>query len=185
MFYTYGDKTPQIAQSAYIADYVTITGDVKVGEEANIWFNTVIRGDVAPTLIGQRVNIQDQCVLHQSPKYPLILEDDVSIGHKVLLHSCTIRKNALIGMGAQVLDGVEIGEGAFVGAGSLIPPGKTIPPRTLVFGQPAKVIRELTEDDIEEMQRIREVYVERGQYYKNLQETQQQLSREDVTPKEG
>lgn len=124
MIYPYKDKSPKIAQSAFIADYVTITGDVVIGEETSIWFNTVIRGDVAPTIIGNRVNIQDNSVLHQSPNNPLIIEDDVTVGHQVILHSAIIRKNALIGMGAIVLDGAEIGEGAFIGAGSLVPPGK-------------------------------------------------------------
>jgi len=170
MIYPYKDKYPKIAESAFIADYVTITGDVMIGEETSIWFNTVIRGDVAPTIIGNRVNIQDNSVLHQSPNNPLIIEDDVTVGHQVILHSSIIRKNALIGMGSIILDGAEIGEGAFVGAGSLVPQGKKIPPRTLAFGRPAKVIRELTEEDEKEMARIRREYVEKGQYYKSLQQ---------------
>ncbi|PEA55725.1 gamma carbonic anhydrase family protein [Bacillus pseudomycoides] len=169
MIYPYKDKNPKIADSAFIADYVTITGDVTIGEESSVWFNTVIRGDVSPTIIGDRTNIQDQCTLHQSPKYPLILEDDVTIGHQVILHSCTVKKDALIGMGSIILDGAEIGEGAFIGAGSLVPQGKKIPPNTLAFGRPAKVIRELTEEDREDMARIRRQYVEKGQYYKNFQ----------------
>ncbi|MCM3734490.1 gamma carbonic anhydrase family protein [Bacillus cytotoxicus] len=169
MIYPYKDKNPKIADSAFIADYVTITGDVTIGEESSVWFNTIIRGDVSPTIIGDRTNIQDQCTLHQSPKYPLILEDDVTIGHQVILHSCTVKKDALIGMGSIILDGAEIGEGAFIGAGSLVPQGKKIPPNTLAFGRPAKVIRELTEEDREDMARIRRQYVEKGQYYKDLQ----------------
>ncbi|MFX3623702.1 MAG: gamma carbonic anhydrase family protein [Ectobacillus sp.] len=169
MIYPYKGKTPNIAKSAFIADYVTVTGDVTIGEESSIWFNTVIRGDVAPTIIGNRVNVQDQCTLHQSPKYPLILEDDVTVGHQVILHSCTIRKNALIGMGSIVLDGAEVGEGAFIGAGSLVPQGKKIPPNTLAFGRPAKVVRDLTEEDKKDMARIRREYVEKGQFYKSLQ----------------
>ncbi|MEI4832035.1 gamma carbonic anhydrase family protein [Bacillus sp. FJAT-53711] len=169
MIYPYKDKNPKIANSAFIADYVTITGDVTIGEESSIWFNTVIRGDVSPTIIGDRVNVQDQCTLHQSPAYPLILEDDVTIGHQVILHSCTVKKDALIGMGSIILDGAEIGEGAFIGAGSLVPQGKKIPPNTLAFGRPAKVIRELTDEDRKDMARIRREYVEKGQYYKSLQ----------------
>ncbi|WP_209123942.1 gamma carbonic anhydrase family protein [Alkalihalobacillus sp. BA299] len=169
MIYPYYNKTPQIADSAFIADYVTVTGDVKIGEESSIWFNTVIRGDVATTIIGDRVNVQDNSVLHQSPNNPLIIEDDVTIGHQVILHSCILRKNALIGMGSIVLDGAEIGEGAFIGAGSLVPQGKVIPPNSLAFGRPAKVVRELTEEDLKDMARIRREYVEKGQYYKGLQ----------------
>lgn len=176
MIYPYYDKHPKIAESAFIADGVTITGDVTIGEETSIWFNTVIRGDVSATIIGNRVNIQDLSLLHQSPQYPLIIEDDVTIGHQVTLHSCTIRKNALIGMGSIILDGAEIGEGAFIGAGSLVPQGKVIPPNTLAFGRPAKVVRELTKEDLDEMERIRREYVERGQYYKKLIEARRRQS---------
>lgn len=170
MIYPYKGKYPQIAESVFLADYVTITGDVKIGEESSIWFNTVIRGDVSPTIIGSGVNVQDNCTLHQSPKYPLILEDGVTVGHQVLLHSCTIKRDALIGMGSIVLDGAEIGEGAFIGAGSLVPQGKKIPANTLAFGRPAKVVRELNEEDLKDMARIRREYVEKGQYYKELKE---------------
>lgn len=169
MIYPFKDKNPIIDPSAFIADYVTITGDVTIGAETTVWFNSVIRGDVSPTIIGKRVSIQDLCCLHQSPKYPLIIEDEVTVGHQVTLHSCTIRKGALIGMGSIVLDGAEIGEGAFIGAGSLVPPGKVIPPNTLAMGRPAKVVRELNEEDITDMKRIIREYVEKGQYYKNIQ----------------
>lgn len=169
MIYPYNGKTPKISPSAFIADYVTISGDVEIGDESSIWFNTSIRGDVAPTLIGKKVNIQDNSVLHQSPNNPLILEDEVTIGHQVILHSCIIRKKALIGMGSIILDQAEIGEGAFIGAGSLVPQGKKIPPNTLAFGRPAKVIRELTAEDLADMERISREYAEKGQYYKQLQ----------------
>ncbi|MFP7300440.1 gamma carbonic anhydrase family protein [Neobacillus niacini] len=169
MIYPYKGKDPKIADSAFIADFTTITGDVEIGEKSSVWFNSVIRGDVAPTVIGKKVNIQDNCVLHQSPNNPLILEDDVTVGHMVILHSCIIRKKALIGMGSIILDQAEIGEGAFIGAGSLVPQGKKIPPNTLAFGRPAKVIRELNEHDISEMNRIYTEYAEKAQYYKSLQ----------------
>ena len=169
MIYPYKGKTPIIDDSAFIADYVTITGDVTIGPETTIWFNTVIRGDVAPTIIGSKVSIQDLSCLHQSPNNPLIIEDEVTIGHQVTLHSCTIRKGALIGMGSIILDGAEIGEGAFIGAGSLVPPSKKIPPNSLALGSPAKVVRELNDEDKADVQRIIREYVEKGQYYKSLQ----------------
>jgi carbonic anhydrase/acetyltransferase-like protein (isoleucine patch superfamily) len=172
MIYPYNGKTPKIASSAYIADYVTITGDVEIGEESSVWFNSSIRGDVAPTIIGNKVNIQDNSVLHQSPGNPLILEDEVTVGHQVILHSCIIRKNALIGMGSVILDQAEIGEGSFIGAGSLVPQGKKIPPNSLAFGRPAKVVRELNAEDIKDMQRITREYAEKGQYYKSLQKNE-------------
>lgn len=168
--YPFQDKMPEIRESTYVADNVVITGDVTIGEESSIWYGTVIRGDVAPTVIGNRVNIQDQSMLHQSPNNTLLIEDDVTVGHQCLLHSCIIRKNALIGMGSIILDGAEIGEGAFIGAGSLVSQGKKIPPNTLAFGRPAKVIRELTENDLKDMARIRREYVEKGQYYKSIQQ---------------
>ena len=170
--YQYKDKTPSIHPSAYIADYSVISGDVTIGEHSSIWFNTVIRGDVAPVIIGTKVNVQDNSVLHQSPNNPLILEDDVTIGHQCILHSCHVKKKALVGMGSIILDGAEIGEGAFIGAGSLVPQGKKIPPNTLAFGRPAKVIRPLTEEDKKDMDRIYKEYAEKGQYYAALQPIQ-------------
>lgn len=169
MIYPFKGKHPQIDPSVFIADYTTITGDVTIGKDSSVWFNTIIRGDVAPTIIGNKTNIQDLCMLHQSPGNPLILEDNVTIGHQVTLHSCIIRNNALIGMGSVILDGAEIGEGAFIGAGSLVPQGKVIPPGTLAFGRPAKVVRNLREDDIKDMERIVREYAEKGAYYKSLQ----------------
>lgn len=169
MIYPYKGKNPIISDSAFIADYVTISGDVEIGDESSIWFNTVIRGDVAPTKIGKRVNIQDNSVLHQSPNQTLLIEDGVTVGHQVMLHSCIIRENALVGMGSIILDGAEIGEGSFIGAGSLVPPGKIIPPNSLAYGRPAKVVRELSAEDRADMDRIRQDYVEKGIYYKSLQ----------------
>lgn len=169
MIYPYNGKHPQIDPSAFIADYTTITGDVTIGAESSIWFNTVVRGDVAPTIIGNKTNIQDLCMLHQSPNNPLILEDNVTVGHQVTLHSCIIRKNALIGMGSVILDGAEIGEGAFIGAGSLVPQGKVIPPGKLAFGRPAKVVRDLNDEDVADMERIVREYAEKAAYYKSIQ----------------
>lgn len=169
MIYPYKGVTPKIPESVFVADGAVITGDVIIGEDTSIWFHTVIRGDVAPTIIGNRVNIQDNSILHQSPNNPLIIEDDVTVGHQVILHSSIVKQKALIGMGSIVLDGAIIGEGAFIGAGSLIPQGKEIPPYTLAFGRPAKVIRPLTEEDIKEMERVRNEYVQKGKYYKSIQ----------------
>lgn len=166
MIHHYKNIYPKIAESAYIANDATVIGDVTIGEESSVWFKTVIRGDVAPTKIGNRVNIQDLSLIHQSPNLPVIIEDDVTVGHQVTLHACTIKKNALIGMGSIILDDAEIGENAFIGAGSLVSPGTKIPPNTLAFGRPAKVVRDLTEKDIAEMERIRKSYVDKATYYK-------------------
>lgn len=169
MLYPYKGKEPKIDPTAFIGDNVVITGDVTIGEGSSIFYNTVIRGDVSPTIIGKKVNIQDLCCLHQSPAHPLIIEDEASIGHQVTLHSCHIKKGALIGMASIVLDGAEIGEGAFIGAGSLVTQGKVIPPNTLAFGRPAKIVRELNEEDKKDMQRILNEYYDKGQYYKSVQ----------------
>ncbi|ASE33842.1 MULTISPECIES: gamma carbonic anhydrase family protein [Mammaliicoccus] len=166
MIKSFKGQKPQIDQSCYIAENATLIGDITIGPKSSVWFNSVIRGDVAPTIIGEGVNIQDLCCLHQSPNQPLIIEDFVTVGHKVTLHSSIIRKHALIGMDSTILDGAEIGEYAFIGAGSLVPPGKKIPPHTLAFGRPAKVIRELTEDDYNELKRINASYIEKAEIYK-------------------
>lgn len=164
------DKIPQIDKSVFLARGVVISGDVTIESDTSIWYNTVIRGDIAPTVIGKRVSVQDNSTLHQSPGNPLILEDEVTVGHNVVLHSCIIRRGALIGMGSIVMDGAEIGEDAMVGAGTLVPPGMKVPPRTLVVGSPAKVRRELNEDDFHELRRIRQSYVDKGKIYQQLEE---------------
>jgi len=169
MILPYKNDDPKIDQSAYIASNATVTGDVTIGAESSVWFGTTIRGDVSPTIIGKKVNIQDHSILHQSPNTPLILEDEVTIGHQVILHSCTIKKKALIGMGSIILDGAEIGEGAFIGAGSLVSQGKKIPPNSLAFGRPAKVIRTLTDEDIQDMERISREYAEKAILYKEAE----------------
>jgi carbonic anhydrase/acetyltransferase-like protein (isoleucine patch superfamily) len=169
MFYAYKGKTPKVDESAFIAPGVHLIGDVTVGSQANVWFNTVIRADNAPIVIGDRTNVQDGSVLHVNPNMPLTLENDVSIGHNVILHACTVRQGSLIGMGAIILDKAEIGEYAFVGAGSLVPVGKKVPPRTLVIGSPAKVVRELSEEDIENMlKRPARSYVQKGEEYRSI-----------------
>jgi len=164
----FNDKHPLISTSAFIADNVIITGDVTIGDNSSIWFNTVIRGDVSSVTIGNNVNIQDNSVLHQSENLPLIIEDGVTIGHQCILHSTTIKKGALIGMGSIIMDGSEIGEGSYIGAGSLVSQGKVIPPNTLAFGRPAKIIRTLTVDEQKELLKSANDYVDKAKYYKAL-----------------
>ncbi|GGB02714.1 gamma carbonic anhydrase family protein [Macrococcus hajekii] len=166
MLVNYHNQFPEIHDTAFIAPNAVITGDVKIAEGASVWYNAVIRGDVSPVTIGKESNIQDLCCLHQSPDKPLIIEDYVTVGHRVTLHSAVIRHHALVGMDSTILDGAEIGEYAFIGAGSLVTPGTKIPPRTLAFGRPAKVVRELTDADYEDMTRIVTEYAEKAQLYK-------------------
>ncbi len=167
MIIDYKNHTPKISDSTFIAPNATIIGDVEIGDNSSVFFGTVVRGDIAPVRIGNNTNVQDLSVLHQTPGLPLTLEDNVTIGHKVTLHSCTVKKGALVGMDSIVLDEAVIGENAFVGAGSLVTGGTVIPPNTLAFGRPAKVVRELTSEDLEEMKRINETYVGHIPNYKN------------------
>jgi carbonic anhydrase/acetyltransferase-like protein (isoleucine patch superfamily) len=174
----YMGKTPKIHDTVFLAKGTLVSGDVTIGEYTSIWYNAVIRGDIAPTVIGKRVSIQDNSTLHQSPNNPLLIEDEVTVGHNAILHSCIIRRGAMIGMGAIILDGAEIGEDTIIGAGTVVPPGKSIPPRSLAVGSPAKVVRELGEKDYAEMERIRQSYVDKGQYYKETERTQLQNENE-------
>ncbi|MCG7332279.1 gamma carbonic anhydrase [Salinicoccus roseus] len=166
MILDYKGKTPLIHESAFIAPNATVIGDVEIGEQSSVWFGTVLRGDIAPIRIGSHTNIQDLSILHETPDMPLVIDDNVTVGHKVTLHSCTIRRNALIGMDSTVLDGAVIGENAFIGAGSLVTPGTEIPANAMAFGRPARVVRDLTDEDLEEMKRINETYVNHIPHYK-------------------
>lgn len=135
---------PRIGQRVFVAPNAVLLGDVALGDDASIWFNCVVRGDVNWIRIGARTNIQDVCCLHvTNGKFPLLIEEEVSIAHNVMLHGCTIRKGALVGMSTTVMDGAEIGEGCLVAAGSLLREGFQAPPNTLVAGWPAQVKREL------------------------------------------
>lgn len=148
MIHSFKDTSPTIHSSAWLADSAQVIGDVEIAEESSIWFNAVVRGDVNHIRIGKRTNIQDGCVLHVARRtLPLIIGDEVTVGHNVTLHACTIGNRCLIGMGAIVMDGAEVGENSIVGAGSLVTPGTKIPPGSLVMGQPARVKRELTEEE--------------------------------------
>ncbi|QQD85175.1 gamma carbonic anhydrase family protein [Jeotgalicoccus sp. ATCC 8456] len=167
MIHDYKNHSPKISDNAFIAPNTTVIGDVEIGEFSSVFFGSVIRGDIAPVRIGNYTNVQDLSILHQTPGLPLTLEDNVTIGHKVTLHSCTVKKGALVGMDSTILDEAVIGENAFIGAGSLVTGGTVIPPNTMAFGRPAKVVRELTEEDLEEMKRINETYVGHIPNYKN------------------
>ena len=149
MIHPFKGTKPEIDASALVVDSAQIIGDVKIGEESSVWFNAVIRGDVNFIRVGKRTNIQDCCVLHVARKtLPLEIGDEVTIGHNVTLHACAIGSQCLIGMGATVMDGSVIGEQSIVGAGALVTPNTKIPPKSLVLGSPAKVKRELTEEEI-------------------------------------
>ena len=147
---THHGITPKIHPSAFLCEGVRIIGDVEIGENVSVWYNSVIRGDVHYIRIGENSNIQDMCMLHVTNNvFPLIIEKNVSLAHSVSLHGCTLKEGCLIGIGAAVLDGAVVGEYALVGAGAVVREGFVVPPRTLVAGVPAKIIRDLNDKDIE------------------------------------
>jgi len=170
MLYPFSGKRPMVEDSVFIADGVRLIGDVTVGAEASIWYNAVLRGDLAPIHIGARSNIQDGTVGHVNAGQPLWVGEEVSVGHSAIIHGCTIGRGTLIGMGAIVLNGAEIGEYALIGAGSLVTENKKIPPYTLSMGSPAKVVRELRPEDLERMRRTTESYVIQGREYRGVLE---------------
>lgn len=142
----------------YIHPSAVLSGDIELGKHVSIWPAAVLRADMDSIRIGDRTNIQDGCVLHVDTGTPLIVGKSVTIGHRAVLHSCTVGDNCLIGIGAIVLDGAEIGENCLIAAGSLISPGKKIPPRSLVMGAPGRIIRALTEEEIEKQHKSPETY---------------------------
>ncbi|ALS22655.1 MULTISPECIES: gamma carbonic anhydrase family protein [Paenibacillus] len=165
MLHSYNGILPQIHPTVFLAPGVQIIGDVIIEEGASIWYNTVLRGDLAPIRIGKRSNIQDGCIGHVNTNQPLIIEDEVSVGHGAIIHGCHVGKGTLIGMGAIVLNGASVGEYALIGAGTLVTENKIIPSYTLSLGSPSKVVRELQEKDLERMKRTMESYCVRGSEY--------------------
>jgi carbonic anhydrase/acetyltransferase-like protein (isoleucine patch superfamily) len=164
--YQLSDDIPSTPASAYVATEATIIGKVFLGENASVWPGVVIRGDNDSITIGNGSNVQDGTVMHADPGFPLRVGDNVTIGHQAMLHGCTIADGCLIGIQAVIMNGAIIGRDCLVGAGALIPEGKTYGERKLIVGSPAKVIRELTEKDIEKMHRAASGYVRRQNIYK-------------------
>ncbi len=140
-------KAPQIDESCFIAETADVMGDVRLAKNASIWYKAVLRGDDNYIVVGENSNIQDNTVVHVAHEYPTIIGDNVTVGHSAIIHACKIGNNCLIGMGAIVLDGAEIGAETIIGAGSVVSSGKVIPPGVLALGTPAKVVRELTEEE--------------------------------------
>ena len=143
--YRLGELSPQLQEGVWVADNATIIGDVHLGRNVNVWFGAILRGDNDPITIGDNTNVQDAAVLHTDDGVPLDIGRDVTIGHKAMLHGCTIGDGTLIGMGATVLNGAKIGKGCLIGACALITEGKEIPDGSLVMGSPGKVVRQLDE----------------------------------------
>lgn len=162
----YQGTEPKIDESVFIAESADVVGKVTIEKNANIWYNVVIRADENTVTIGENTNIQDGSVIHICKDHPTVVGKNVTVGHKALIHGCTIGDNTLIGMGSIVLDGAEIGEYTLLGAGSLVPPGKKIPSGVLAFGSPAQVVRELDEKEKENLVNSALKYVETANNHK-------------------
>jgi carbonic anhydrase/acetyltransferase-like protein (isoleucine patch superfamily) len=164
---TYRGQVPQIAATAYVDPQAVVIGDVAIGEHSSVWPCTVIRGDVHSIRIGARCSIQDGSVLHvQHDEYALTMGDNITVGHNVILHGCTIGSRCLIGMGSIILNGAKIGEGSIIGAGALIPERMEVPPGSVVMGQPGKIRRQTVPADLDAIDRNAQRYVEYGELHK-------------------
>ena len=161
MIQEFEGNNPRIHAAAFVAEDAIVIGDVEVGEDASVWFGSIVRGDVNYIRIGARTNIQDATVIHVSSRtHPTVLEEEITVGHRVTLHGCHVESGCLIGIGSILMDGVRIGERSLVGAGSLLTPGTQVPPRSLVLGSPARVKRELSDDELAFLDRSWRNYVE-------------------------
>jgi len=168
MLIPFKDKKPNVHDTVFLAPGSYVIGDVQVGKETSIWFNAVLRGDEDAIIIGDRCSIQDNATIHLFEGSPVVVEEEVTVGHNVILHGCTIKKRCIIGMGSTILDGAVIGEECIIGANTLIPSNKIIPPRSLVLGSPGKVVRDLTKKDFELIQLSIDTYVEKNYIYNDL-----------------
>jgi len=162
-------RSGSIHETVFVAHNATILGDVTIGELSTVLFGAVMRGDSAPLRIGSRTNVQDLCVLHADPGYPLTIGNDVTIGHSAVVHGAFIEDEVLIGIRSIVLNGATIGKHSIIGAGALVPENKSIPPRSLVMGIPGKVVREITDEDIARIQHASQHYAEMNPQYRQSQ----------------
>lgn len=166
MIRTFQGIRPTIPQSCFIEETAVIIGDVLMGEDCSAWFNAVIRGDVNYIRIGNRTNVQDLCMLHVThDTNPLIIGDEVTIGHHVVLHGCTIQHRVLVGMGAIIMDGAVIGEDSVVGAGALVTEGTIVPPKSLILGSPARVKRPVTGQELVWIRESAQNYIRYSRQY--------------------
>ncbi|MBI5109670.1 MAG: gamma carbonic anhydrase family protein [Rhodocyclales bacterium] len=166
--YTLGDKRPALGRNAWVAPNATIIGDVRLGDEASIWWNAVLRADNDSITIGAGSNIQDGSVLHADEGVPLTLGANVTVGHMVMLHGCTVGEQTLIGIKSVILNRAVIGRHCIIGANSLIPEGKVIPERSLVMGSPGKVVRELNDEEVARLLLAAQGYVANARRYREL-----------------
>ena len=164
--YALDDVTPQIAESAWVADSAQVMGEVSVGADASVWFGTVVRGDTATITIGEGSNVQDASVLHADLGMPLVICRHVTVGHQVMLHGCTIGDESLIGIGAIVLNGAKIGKNCLVGAGALVTEGKEFPDGSMIIGSPARVVKQLTSEQMQGLRQSAQHYIDNARRFK-------------------
>lgn len=166
MLKPYKGKLPKLGAGVFIEESAQVIGDVEIGVNSSVWFNAVVRGDVHHIRIGDRTNVQDNCTLHVTKDtYPLIIGSDITIGHNVILHGCTVKDRCLIGMGAIILDNAEIGEDCIVGAGALVTEGMKVPPGSLVLGIPAKAVRAVKPEEKARILKSAQNYIEYSRNY--------------------
>lgn len=164
--YQLDEQVPQLADTAWVADSAQVIGKVVLGEDSSIWFGAVLRGDNETLSIGRRSNVQDGSVIHADPGFPLTLGDDVTVGHLVMLHGCSIGEGSLVGIKSVILNGAKIGRHCLVGAGSLVTEGKEFPDNSLIMGSPARVVRTLTPEQIAGLQQAAKHYVDKARRYR-------------------
>lgn len=165
--YALGDRTPQLAESSWIAPTANVIGSVVLGANSSVWWNSVLRGDIEDIVIGAGSNIQDGSVLHADPGIPLTLGDHVTVGHMVMLHGCTIGEGSLIGIKSVIMNRAVIGKECLIGANTLIPEGKVIPDRSLVVGSPGRILRTLSDEEVARLRSTAAHYVENAQRYRD------------------
>jgi carbonic anhydrase/acetyltransferase-like protein (isoleucine patch superfamily) len=166
MIYDFKNNTPILHNNSWAASNAVLIGKVILKKDANIWFNVFLRGDIEPITIGEGSNVQDGSVFHTDPGCPLILGKGVTVGHMAMLHGCEVDDDTLIGIGSTILNKTKIGKNCIIGANTLIPENKVIPDRSLVLGSPGKVIRQITDKEIEEIKKNAKHYVENYKKYK-------------------
>lgn len=164
--YELDGTAPQVAASAWVADSAQVMGNVSVGEDASVWFGTVVRGDCESIAIGAGSNVQDASVLHADVGKPLVIGERVTVGHQVMLHGCTIGDESLIGIGAVVLNGARIGRNCLVGAGALVTEGKEFPDGSMILGSPAKAVRQLTPEQMAAIRQSAQHYIDNARRFR-------------------
>lgn len=165
--YRLGDKIPVIHESAYVAAEATVIGDVRLARNTSVWAGAVLRGDNEPIVVGEGSNVQEGTIMHTDPGCPLTVGEKVTIGHQAMLHGCTVGDGSLIGIQAVVLNNAVIGRESLVGAGAVVTEGKVFPDRSLILGAPARVVRTLSDEDVANLRRNAQTYIERRALFKS------------------